>query len=96
MSEAVERCALCGRPLGNRWNWHHLVPKTFKGKEMVPMHLICHRKIHSVFSDRELLQKYHTIEALRSHEEIQKFIEWVQNKDPDFYKATFNHSQRKK
>ena len=32
-----------------------------------------------------MLKYYHTIERLLEHEEIQKFIKWVKNKDPEFY-----------
>jgi hypothetical protein len=40
-----ERCPLCGRVLGTvNIDRHHLVPKTFKGREQFPIHKICHRK----------------------------------------------------
>jgi hypothetical protein len=78
-------CPLCKRPLGTYYNKHHLIPKTFKGKETVDIHRICHDKIHSVFTERELKQQYNTIEKLLEHEEIQKFVRWLANKDPDFY-----------
>ncbi|SDH44335.1 MULTISPECIES: hypothetical protein [unclassified Duganella] len=86
-----ERCPLCGRVLGTvNIDRHHLVPKTFKGREQFPIHKICHRKIHSVFSERELLHHYHTWEALRAHPDIQKFIAWVARKPPGFYARTEN------
>lgn len=82
-------CPLCGRPLGTvNIDRHHLVPRTFKGKEQFPIHKICHRKIHSVLSDRELLQHYHTWEALRAHPDIATFIAWVARKPPGFYTGT--------
>src|SRR5215218_5354455 len=71
-------CPLCGRVLGTvNIDRHHLIPRTFKGKEQFPIHKICHRKIHSAFTERELLQTYHTWDALRGHEEIRAFIDWV-------------------
>lgn len=80
-------CPICGRPFGNPdlVDFHHLIPKTFKGKEGVDLHKICHRKIHATFTERELLHHYHTIERILEHEEIQKFVKWVQKKDIDFY-----------
>lgn len=79
-------CGLCGRPLGDvRIEQHHLIPKTFKGKDTVPIHKICHQKIHATFAERELLHYYHTFERLLEHEQIQKFVRWVQKKSPDFY-----------
>jgi hypothetical protein len=79
-------CAICGRilVLGKSVNEHHLVPKTFKGTEKILIHVICHTKIHSVFSERELLNYYHTPERIKSHPEMDKFILWVRKKDPEF------------
>lgn len=82
-------CPLCGRPLGTvNIDRHHLVPRTFKGREQFPVHKICHRKIHSVLSERELLQHYHSWEALRAHPDIATFIAWVARKPPGFYTST--------
>jgi 5-methylcytosine-specific restriction endonuclease McrA len=82
-------CPLCGRELGTaNIDRHHLVPKSLKGKEQFPIHKICHRKIHAVFTERELLRHYHTWEALQGHEAIRAFIDWAANKAPDFYTRT--------
>lgn len=82
-------CPLCGRPLGTvNIDRHHLVPRTFKGREQFPVHKICHRKIHSVLSERELLQHYHTWETLRTHPDIAAFIAWVARKPPGFWTST--------
>jgi hypothetical protein len=92
-----DACPLCGRELGAvNIDRHHLVPKTFKGKEQFPIHKICHRKIHSAFTERELLRSYHTWEALRGHEEIRAFIEWVARKPPDFYTRTYTSNDKKR
>jgi len=90
-------CPLCGRELGTvNIDRHHLVPKTFKGKEQFPIHKICHRKIHSALSERELLRSYHTWEALRSHDDIRAFIDWVAKKPPEFYTRTFTSNAKKR
>ena len=82
-------CPLCGRPLGTvNIDRHHLVPRTFKGREQFPVHKICHRKIHSVLSERELLQHYHSWDALRAHPDIAAFIAWVARKPPGFWTST--------
>jgi len=85
--EGADLCPLCGRPLldGPSVNEHHLVPRTYRGRSTVRMHRICHNKIHSVFTERELAQYYHTVERLLENEEIRKFVEWVRKKDPDYY-----------
>lgn len=89
-------CGLCHRPLGELLvEDHHLTPKELGGKDTVPVHKMCHQKIHATFTNRELLHKYHTFEALRSHPEIQKYIEWVQSKDPSFYDKNDQTAQRR-
>ncbi|GAB3413706.1 hypothetical protein NX774_00690 [Massilia agilis] len=87
MNEPI--CPLCGRALGTEnIDRHHLVPKTYKGKEQFPVHKICHRKIHSVFTEKELRDRFHSWEALRAHEDIRTFIEWVAKKPPGYYART--------
>ena len=89
-------CPLCGRVLGTaNIDRHHLIPKTFKGKEQFAIHKICHRKIHSALTERELLQTYHTWEALRGHEDIAAFIAWVAKKPPAFHTRTYTSNKKK-
>lgn len=81
-------CALCGRPLGACAEKHHLVPRSQGGRETVDVHPICHRKIHSLFRERELAQAYATPTALRAHPEMAALIRWIANKPADFHKRT--------
>lgn len=81
-------CALCERALGERIERHHLVPRALGGRVVVLLHPICHRKIHSLFRDRELKARYATIPALRAHPKISRFLDWIKDKDPDFHKRT--------
>lgn len=80
-------CPLCGRPIppggGSR---HHLVPKLRGGKggETVLLHKICHKEIHASLSESELARNYATIEALRAHPRIARFIGWVAKRPPGF------------
>lgn len=85
MSEE-KTCPLCERvmPAGS-YNQHHLIPRTYKGKDVVDLHIICHDKIHHTFSEPELNQYYHTIERLKTHSVMQTFIKWVRKQDPYFY-----------
>lgn len=84
--QSVGNCLICGRLLipGKSINEHHLVPKTYKGTETITIHVVCHTKIHSVFSEKELATQYNTAEKLRAHPEMEKFIAWVRKKDPEF------------
>jgi 5-methylcytosine-specific restriction endonuclease McrA len=90
-------CPLCGRVLGTvNVDRHHLVPKKFKGREQFPIHKICHRKIHSAFTERELLKSFHTWADLRRDEDIQAFIEWVAKKPPGYYSSTATAKRKKR
>ncbi|HEX2901771.1 MAG TPA: HNH endonuclease [Bacteroidia bacterium] len=82
----IGSCAICGRDLieGPTINEHHLKPKTYKGQETITIHVVCHTKIHSIFTERELFDFFHTVERLRDHPEMAKFIKWVSKKEPDF------------
>lgn len=89
-------CPLCGRELGSvNVDRHHLVPRKFKGTEQFPVHKICHRKIHSLFTERELLQSFHTWQALRQHEEMRAFIDWVSKKHPAYYSNSVRSGRKK-
>lgn len=93
----TDKCCICHRPLGDVLiEDHHLTPKTFKGRDTVPIHKICHQKIHSTFSERDLLNYYHTADRIREHEEMQKFIKWVSRKDPGFYDKNRDTAERKR
>ena len=80
-------CPLCGRPLAEPITKHHLIPlsRGGKGTDTIPMHQICHTKIHAVLTEKELRDYYHTIERLHEQEEIQKFIKWVSKKEPTYF-----------
>jgi len=93
-----EICPICQREMveGKSIDEHHLIPRTFKGKETITLHKICHRKLHSVFTEREMAKHYNTVERLLEHEEIQKFAKWVSKKDPEFYSGSKETSSRKK
>ena len=85
---APQGCVLCGRPLGARIEWHHLVPKSQGGREAVPVHPICHRIIHASASNAELARLYPTVELLRERADIRRFVAWIADKPPDFHAPT--------
>jgi hypothetical protein len=80
-------CPLCGRPLpeGPSTDLHHPVPKALGGTATVPMHRICHRKLHATFTERELAASGDDWAALRAHPEIEGFVRWVARRPPTFY-----------
>lgn len=89
-------CPICGRLLGDvNIDDHHLIPKAFKGRATIKLHRICHRKIHSVFTERELLRTYNTVEAIINHDDMRTFISWVARKDPGYYAGSDDSNSRK-
>lgn len=88
-------CQLCNRliPKSQR-DAHHLVPKSRGGVDTVILHRLCHRQIHAVFTENQLARNYSTLEALKRHPEIAKFIEWVSNK-PTYIRAAIKRSRDK-
>jgi hypothetical protein len=91
-----ERCPLCERliPPAQR-DEHHLVPKTKGGRITVAMHRICHRQVHALFSETELAREFSTAQALLTHEEIRKFVDWVKTKPDDFFERTRRAGRRR-
>jgi hypothetical protein len=86
MNEDLGPCPICGRTMidGPTVDRHHWVPKSEGGTDVAVVHLICHRMIHRVLSDRELADAYDTVEKLAAHPEIAKFVKWVRKRPPDY------------
>ena len=82
-------CPLCDRPVpASQADAHHLVPKSRGGVETVTLHRICHRQVHAVLTETELERHYSTIESLKGHPELSRFLAWVEGKPDDFYERT--------
>lgn len=89
----VEPCWLCGRPTGKTIVWHHPVPKSRGGRDVVPMHPICQQTVTANFTNSELQRYGMNVEGLLDNPAVRKFVEWVAKKDPDFT-ATMTKKQR--
>lgn len=86
------RCALCGRVTKRGTTEHHLIPRTchrnkwfqknFTREQMrttIAVCRDCHRAIHDLAPDeKELGRHYNTVEKLREHPQLSRFLEWVQ------------------
>lgn len=92
-SAAAEPCWLCRRPIGKIIVWHHPVPRSRGGRDVVPMHPICQQTLMANFSNSELQRHAMDVEALLAHPNVRKFVDWVAKKDPDFT-ATTSKQQR--
>ncbi|WP_345374497.1 hypothetical protein [Algivirga pacifica] len=85
-------CEMCKRkfPL----TFHHLIPrsnhrnkwfkKNFTKEDMTHRGIWvckpCHKHIHQTFSEKVLGREYNTLEKLMSHEEIHRFVAWLQKR----------------
>ncbi len=67
---------------------HHLVPKVRGGRETVFLHRVCHRKLHSLWSESELERLFHDVETIRAHPEIRRFVAWLEGKPATFWVPT--------
>jgi len=84
-----DQCELCERVMPI--HHHHLYPKEehkrlIKREKMDKKYLLsytacvcnpCHSAIHRIFTNRQLADRYHTIEALVEDEDILNWIEYV-------------------
>lgn len=94
----MNECPLCGRPLEpGTTDLHHLIPKQKGGthKGVVEIHRFCHSKIHSTLDNTQLSKYYNTIELLKTHPDIEKFIKWVKNKPPTYYDKNNQNSNKR-
>jgi hypothetical protein len=84
---AAVTCWLCSRPAGKTIVWHHPVPKSRGGRDVVPMHPICQQTLIANFTNSELQRHGMDVEALLANAAVRKFVDWVANKEPDFTAA---------
>jgi hypothetical protein len=50
----------------------------------VRLHHLCHREIHATLTEAEIARSYATIEALRAHPRLARFVAWVARRPPGF------------
>lgn len=94
---SANNCPLCNRELisGPSVDDHHLIPRSVKkNNDTILIHRICHQKIHSLFTEKEIGLYYNSIDKLLTHEEIKKFVVWLQNKDPEFVDISRDSRER--
>jgi hypothetical protein len=67
-------CALCG--VSEVYNKHHPLPASRGGKEKVGICKECHDMIHASLTNKELAKKYDSVEALRTHPVLSRWLAW--------------------
>ena len=87
MDKIVGPCPICGRDMieGKTIDRHHFTPKSMGGKSMDYIHKVCHTKIHSLFSNKQLATHYDTPEKLLMNIHVQRFVKWIQKKGDSYY-----------
>ena len=70
---------------------HHVLPKSQGGTETVLICEECHKQIHTTLTNKQIEKNFVSIESLKEHEEIAKWIAWRQ-KHPG---AVVGHKQTK-
>jgi len=78
------KCPICNRESDDTMTEHHLIPKSKKGSETVTLHGVCHSKIHSIFTNVELANWYHSVHLIMEHEAMQKFAKYMRNKPRNY------------
>ena len=93
VASAITHCELCGRD-EIELTEHHLIPKSRHNKartkrefsrsemknEIAMLCRPCHSQVHEVFTNQELSSFYNTVERLKEHSEMEKFINWVKKR----------------
>ncbi|ASF38745.1 MULTISPECIES: HNH endonuclease signature motif containing protein [Halobacillus] len=90
-------CELCFRtPV--KTTEHHLIPRQHGGAMGVTVWLCgaCHRQIHALFTNEELANFYHTLERLREHPDMEKYLSWIKKQDPQKEVTTRKSNRRRR
>lgn len=78
-------CPICKREVPeDKWEKHHLVPKSKGGVETLKVCVSCGKVFHQLFSIKELETKYNTLERLLANSKIKKWIKFAHKKPLDF------------
>jgi len=78
-------CPVCKRNIPPCYQEkHHLIPKQKKGKETINLCCNCGDMLHKLFTNKELIKKYNTLEKILANSEVQNWIKWICKKPNDF------------
>ncbi len=75
-------CWLCSRPTGKTIIWHHSLPKSRAGPDVVPMHPICQQTLIANCTNSELQRYGMDVEGLLANPKVRKFVDWVGRRTP--------------
>lgn len=83
-------CELCERVVDSV-TVHHLFPKSQgrrAGRKIYQLPTVqvcraCHRQLHALFSNKDLARELDSLEKLKAHPAMEKFLSWVKKQDPN-------------
>jgi len=92
----TEACELCDRATGDLTR-HHLIPRTRhankrnkKAFDRADVHhriamlcRACHKQVHAVLTEKQLEREFNTLDLLRSHPDIARFVAWARKQPAD-------------
>lgn len=74
-------CSICQRFTPDEYiERHHLVPKSKKGKDTIDVCCDCGDQLHQLFTNKELKNKFNSLDKLLAESKVQNWIKWVQTK----------------
>jgi hypothetical protein len=80
----MPECPLCERDAPEELvSDHHLVPKSRGGKKTLAICADCHRQVHALWTNKQLADEFHTVEAIMADERFAKFARWVAKRPPE-------------
>jgi hypothetical protein len=74
-------CPICERPNYHPSD-HHMVPRSRGGKSTETICQDCHKAIHACFTNKELEETFHTVEALLTNEMFAGMVKFIAKQDP--------------
>ena len=75
------QCTLCGRETPDGlMERHHLVPRSFKGRETIPVCIDCGNQVHTLFTNKELATSLDTVERLMAEPRMRAYLAWIAGK----------------
>lgn len=55
----------------------------------------CHKRVHQLFSEKELAEQYSTLEALAANEQVRQWLNWIEGKPVGFRPKTRSWKARR-
>jgi len=74
------KCSICQRDFEKLEKHHFEAGRKKKSDDGIKVCHQCGDQLHLMFSNRELRNKYNTLEKILAEPKVQKYIEWVKNK----------------